>query len=155
MRVGDVVVRDRPFASFMRATPARAVLDGVATHSGQEIFPVLDDSGGLVGTIGTDIIRTLARDPELGTFTVADDLMTQPVAVGENDDLHSALEALLAHGTREVIVVDETGKIVGLLDETEITAVYSASAKASTGSSSSLYTPAPRPAPQLPVVTKH
>ncbi len=153
MRVGDVVVRDRPFASFLRATPSRTVLDTVATHGDQEIFPVLDENGGLVGTIGIDIIRTLARDPELGAFTVADDLMTQPVAVGENDDLHSALEALLAHGSREVIVVDDTGKIIGLLDETEITAVYSASAKAST-SSSSLYTPAPIPAPKLPIVIK-
>ena len=110
---------------------------------------MLDENGGLVGTIGVDIVRALARDPELGSFTVADDLMTQPVAVGENDDLHSALEALLAHGTREVIVVDAEGKIIGLLDETEITAVYSASAKSSTASSSSLYTPAPRPAPKL------
>ena len=72
-----MIVRGKPFASFVRATPAQEILDKVAAFGGQDVFPVLDN-GALVGSIGIEIVRTLAQDPDLRHFTLADDLMTQP-----------------------------------------------------------------------------
>ena len=50
--------------------------------------------------------------------------MAPPVSVTESDNLHVVLEILLASGMREVLVTSDAGVVVGVLDETEITAAY-------------------------------
>jgi CIC family chloride channel protein len=66
----------------------------------------------------------MAQEPDIGALAIAHDLMLPPIAVRESDDLHSALEAILKHGVRELVVLDDKGGIVGFLDEAEITRVY-------------------------------
>jgi CIC family chloride channel protein len=124
IRIGDVVVQDRPFITFRRGTPARQVIQQLAGTEWQDAFPVLGEDGKVVGVISSDILRTMAADPTIGEFTLADDMMTAPVSVNTDDDLHTALELLLHHGAREVLVTDQTGKIIGFLDEAEISQFY-------------------------------
>jgi CIC family chloride channel protein len=62
--------------------------------------------------------------PEFVDVSVADDLMGNPVSVSEGDDLHKALSLLLEGALREVPVVNPEGRIVGFLDEAEITKAY-------------------------------
>lgn len=126
MRVGDVVVRDRPYTSFTRGTPAGEVIAKVAESEWQDAFPVLAADGKLAGIISSDVLRTMATNPDLGMFALADDMMAAPVSVRENDDLHLALETMLKNGVRELLVVDEAARIVGFLDEAEITQTYHA-----------------------------
>jgi CIC family chloride channel protein len=47
-----------------------------------------------------------------------------PVSVNDTDSLQRALEVILEHGLREIVVVGPDGRIVGFLDEAEITRVY-------------------------------
>ena len=61
-----------------------------------------------------------------GALTIAHDMMTAPISVRDTDDLHTALEQILQHGVRELVVLDEEGRIAGFLDEAEITRVYHA-----------------------------
>jgi CIC family chloride channel protein len=124
VRVGDVVVRDRPYVSFTRRTPAPEVIAKVASSEWQDAFPVLAPDGKLEGLVSVDILRTMASNPDLGAFALADDMMVPPIALDEDEDLHAALETMLKAGVREVVVVDEGGHIVGFLDEAEITNVY-------------------------------
>ncbi len=124
IRIGDVVVKERPFITFQRGTPARQVIQQLAGTEWQDAFPVLGEDGKVVGVISSEILRTMAADPTIGEFTLADDMMTAPVSVNVYDDLHTALELLLHHSVREVLVTDETGKIVGFLDEAEISQFY-------------------------------
>ena len=71
------------------------------------------------------MLRTAAADPDaVGAIAVADDMMTEPLSVRASDDLHRALELLIANGMRELLVVDDAGTVVGVLDQTEITAAY-------------------------------
>ena len=126
VRVGDVIVRDRAFVFFERRTPASEVIQRVASSEWQDAFPVLTAEGKLEGIISADILRTMATDPDLGGFALADDMMGAPVSVRESDDLHVALETMLKNGTRELVVTDTDGHIVGILDEAEITQVYHA-----------------------------
>lgn len=138
VRVTDVVVRDRPYVTVSETTPARDVVQRVASNAWQDAFPVLSAEGKVVGVISSEILRTMAAEPEVGALTIAHDLMVAPVTVRDTDDLHTALEAILEHAVRELLVVDEAGRIVGFLDEAEITKVYhSATVKAGDG------TPAP------------
>jgi chloride channel protein, CIC family len=125
VRVGDVVVRGRPFVSFRPSTSAREVLAGVGgSGEWQDIFPVIDDSEKLVGVVSAEVLRALSSDPILLDITVAVDLMSAPVAVSEDEDTHTALECLMAHGSRELCVTSADGRIVGFLDESEIHAIY-------------------------------
>jgi CIC family chloride channel protein len=124
VRVADVVVRERPYATFTTRTPAREVIQKAATSAWQDVFPVLDESGKLVGMVLSDVLRTMAANPDIGEFAIAHDLMVPPVGVQDSDDLQRALEAILEHGLREIIVIGPHGRIIGFLDEAEITRVY-------------------------------
>jgi CIC family chloride channel protein len=124
MPVGDVLVRDRPFATFSTRSPAREVIQKAAATAWQDVFPVLDPDGKLVGIVLSDVLRTMAANPDLGEFAIAHDLMVPPVTVKDTDDLQRALQTILEHGLREILVVGPDGRIVGFLDEAEITRVY-------------------------------
>jgi len=124
VRVMDVVIRDRPYVTFTTRAHASEVTQQAATTAWQDVFPVLDDAGKLVGIILSDVLRTMAANPDIGEVAIAHDLMMPPVSVQETDDLQRALEAILDHGLREIVVVDANGRIVGFLDEAEINRVY-------------------------------
>jgi len=66
----------------------------------------------------------MLQEPELSRITIADDLMMTPIVVGEGDDVNVAVELLLLHAVREIVVVDDEGRVVGFLDEAEITQLY-------------------------------
>jgi CBS domain-containing protein len=82
------------------------------------------EDGRVLGVITLEIVRALAMNPAAVDVTVALDLMTPSVSIVETDDVHTALEKMLASGQRELIVLDEKGLIAGFLDEAEIQAAY-------------------------------
>jgi len=125
VRAGDIVVKGRPFTSFAPGTSAREVLAEVGRSADwQDVFPVIDGDGKLIGVISATALRALSSDPILLDITLAVDLMSGPVSVRADEDAHTALERLLAQGTRELCVTDASGRIVGLLDESEIQGFY-------------------------------
>ncbi len=124
IRVDEIIVKDRPFASFQRQTKATDIIHTVAAADWQDAFPVLAADGTLVGVINAEILRTMASDPDLGALTLADDLMAPPVSVRMSDDLHTALDVVLESGMREILVTNDEGRVVGILDQAEITAAY-------------------------------
>jgi CBS domain-containing protein len=50
--------------------------------------------------------------------------MRAPVFVRTDDNLGTALELMLHHGIREVPVVDETKRLISLLDEKSVARAY-------------------------------
>jgi len=128
IRVDEVLVKDRSVSTFRRSTPASEVIQIVAEADGQDAFPVIDDDGMLVGVITSEVLRTMTSDPDIGALTLAHDLMAPPASVSEKDDLHSALDVLLESGMRQILITDDAGQVIGLLDLTEITAAYLATA---------------------------
>jgi CIC family chloride channel protein len=124
VRVGTVVIGGRDIVSFRRQTPAAEVLRLVAAAEWQDAFPVLDTDDELVGVVTTDILRAAATEPDVTNLAVADDMMAPPIFVKDSDDLHTALESMLAAGMRELLVVDADKRVIGVVDEAEITAAY-------------------------------
>jgi CIC family chloride channel protein len=125
LRVKDVLQTDRALVTFRAATPARRIVEDVAQAAWQDVFPVLGEGDALVGVLSAEVVRTLAANPESIELSVAHDLMLPPASVRTTDTVRAALDVLFAQGTREVVVVDEGGKIVGVVDEMEIARVYS------------------------------
>ena len=132
VRVGDIVVKNRPYALFHENTPASEVIRRVADAEWQDAFPVVSPDGKVVGVVTPAILRTVAQEPSVASLTIAHDMMVPPAIVQDSADVSSALKLLLVHGAREVIVVDDRGEIVGFLDENEITRLYLASIHAPT-----------------------
>ena len=124
LRAGEVTVRDRPFVSFEMATPAHQVIHQIAESSWQDVFPVVGKDGKMAGIVDTELLRTFASQPDFESVTVAADLMQAPISVIVTDGLHAAIELMLLHRLRELPVVDESGKIVGFLDEADVTRAY-------------------------------
>ncbi|WP_231864429.1 MULTISPECIES: chloride channel protein [Sorangium] len=124
IRVADIVIRSRPFVSFEARTPASIVVERIAACEWQDTFPVLAEDGKVVGTIDAEILRATATSPELSGLAIAHDMMASPASVSEAEDLHHALQVLLELRVRELLVTDAEGKIVGILDESDVTRAY-------------------------------
>jgi CIC family chloride channel protein len=122
--VGSVVTKARPFITFERRTTAIEVARQIAKSEWQDAFPVLESDGKLVGIVNAEVLRALTADPDLSAFMIADDLMTPPISIAEHENLHDALERLLEFGSRELVVTDDAGHIVGFLDEADVTRAY-------------------------------
>ncbi len=124
IKVAEVMVAARPFVHFKLQTHVSEVLQSAAETSWQDVFPVVDDSGKMAGVITGDIVRLLATERELESLALAMDAMQPPVSVRPEDNLRTATEVLLSQNVREVPVVDESGAIVGFLDESEVSRAY-------------------------------
>lgn len=121
--VGDLA-EPRPVVSFQLATPTKTILEELAAHPRQTVFPVLRKDGGIAGTITSDLLRTYVSDREFEAVTVAADLMGPPVFVRRDEDINRAIAMMIHEQVRELPIVDQGNAIIGLLDETDITRAY-------------------------------
>jgi CIC family chloride channel protein len=124
IRVREVMTHDRPFARFTLRTPASEMLQRAAEVSWQDVFPVEDAAGKMVGMVTADSLRIMGADADLVSLTVAADAMQKPVSVGADDVLREAIGVMLANELREIPVTDASGQIVGFLDEAEVGRAY-------------------------------
>ena len=122
--VKDLMTSGRPFVTFVPQTTATEMLRHVGESTWQDVFPVVDLSGTMIGIVGVDAMRILSAERD-GTFlTLAADIMQPPVSVRVDDDLRKATQRLVAHGLRELPVVDAGNAVVGFLDEREVAKLY-------------------------------
>ena len=121
----DVPLDRRPFRSFSVSAGLTELLSAPSEGTRQEVFPVLDGSR-LVGIITLEDLIGLASQPHLAGVVNAADVMRPPIALQQHDDVRIAFEAMLAQGVRELPATDETGAIIGFVDETSIAHAYMA-----------------------------
>lgn len=124
IRVSDLMTHGRDFVRFDPQTPAREMLVRISESTWQDVFPVVDAEQRMNGLVTADGLRVLATEGTDLPWAIAADLMQPPVSVRPEDDLRLATERIVAHGLREIPVVDERGTIVGFLDESDVATVY-------------------------------
>jgi len=127
-RLEGVSVRQVPldrtsYRTFGRAAGIRDLLEALSGRTRQEVFPVLEGRR-LVGIITLQDLIGIAGQPQLEGLANASDVMRPPVAIGQDDGVRSAFEAMLSQGVRELPVTDADGAIVGFVDETSIAHAY-------------------------------
>jgi CIC family chloride channel protein len=127
-RVSALMVRREGYVHFVPETPLPALLDATSAEGWQDVFPVLDHSGQIVGLITLSGIHRLSVEREHLQWMVAADAMQSLVCVRPTDDLRRATELMIDSGLRELPVVDERGMVVGFLDEADIARSYIAAA---------------------------
>jgi CIC family chloride channel protein len=121
-RVIDVLAKGKTFVTFKPDTPARHVLAGIADNPDQEVFPVVDPGNALVGLISGDTLRYLASHRDIEAWALAADIMQPPLTLRGDTDLRTAILTMNERGVREVPVVDDEGRILGLVDEQDASA---------------------------------
>jgi chloride channel protein, CIC family len=121
IHLDEVLIHDAGLVSFTPAAPAREIL---RAPSAQEVYPVLDATGKMIGIVTTEEIEMLKEEPGLELLVNAADVMRPPVSVTPADDLHLALERMLANGIRRLPVIDGEGKVQGFVDEGAIARAY-------------------------------
>ncbi len=143
-RVKDLMTEGRPFVRFEPDTPAPEMARRAAEAAWQDVFPVQDDEGRIVGMVTADAMRILAAVPEEARGTSAKDVMQKAVVVSPDDDLRTAAERLVTNALRELLVVDGGGRIVGFLDEARLAEVQLKAAARGDEYRASTLPPAPR-----------
>ncbi len=124
VRVADLVPRAKAFVSFSLRTPTTEMLRELADGAGQEVFPVVDATGRMLGIVTSEALSVLATERDDAAWALAADVMLPPVSAGLDDDLRRASEVLVSNGLRALPILDAAGKVIGLLDEAEVAKVY-------------------------------
>ena len=78
----------------------------------------------MLAIITSESLRVIASERELEAMTVAADIAQPAVSIAPDDDLRTAVKSMQLNMLREVPVLDATGRIVGLLDEADISRAY-------------------------------
>jgi arabinose-5-phosphate isomerase len=119
-RVADIM---RAGEQFPTVSSAASVLDAVQAMNRARAGAcvVTDDEGGLAGifTHG-DFARGYTRDPLLGAKPVEELMTRRPITVQADSLAVEALKALGQHRIDDVVVVDASGKPVGLVDTQDL-----------------------------------
>jgi CIC family chloride channel protein len=123
-RVQDLMTKTVPFVTLRLQTPALQMLDHLRESTWQEIFPVVDDKGKLMGLVSSDALRVLAVEQQDTAWLVAADIMQPPVTLTPTSDVRAASELMIASGLRELPIVDQAQQVIGFLDEKEIAGAY-------------------------------
>jgi len=131
--VSELMVSGRPHISFQPGTRADEMLRRAAESTWQDVFPVTDDTGKMIGLVSSTVFPVLAMERDGAAWAVAADVMQPPVSVRATDGLRTATELLLTNSLREIPVVDEEGRVIGFLDEAEVARAYVRAASQSQG----------------------
>jgi CIC family chloride channel protein len=116
-----VLQRDAPLVLF---DPAMSAAELLKRRTAQEVYPVVDAKRRPVGLITNDELKLLDAGRSLHRLVIASDVMRGPAVARARDDLRTALETMLAHGIPRLPVVDDDGRIAGLVDEAMIARAY-------------------------------
>jgi CIC family chloride channel protein len=124
MRVSQLMQSGTSPVCFRKHTGAAEILAKVRDTADQEVFPVLDDAEHVVGLVTAATLRVMSLELEDTRWTLAVDLMQQVLSVRLDDDLRTATERMVSSALRELPVLDAEGRLLGLLDESEVAEVY-------------------------------
>lgn len=111
------------FAVVNPEQPLKSLIKTIATSS-RNLFPVIDDSGKLIGVVHLDNIRTVIFDPGSHDNVTVKDLMTKPAAIITPDEsLHRVLQKF--DDTRQWnLPVTDQGRYIGFLSKSSILSRY-------------------------------
>ena len=123
-KVWEVMHTD--FQSVPHNTPFYRLLQ-IFEQAGDDYFPVVDQSGELLGTISFQDLRSVITRTGLDTLVIAADIChTHPTRAYPNETLDDALKKIAARDLPVIPVVESEGgkKLVGLLKKGDIYSAY-------------------------------
>jgi chloride channel protein, CIC family len=124
LRVADVMAPPEGYLTFERRTTIAEMAGTVAKVPAQLTFPVLDASGRVVGAISGASVGALMSEAGMQLLAVAADIMQADAKVMPTDELGRVIDLTHSTGLRQLPVVDPDGRLVGFVDEADVTRAY-------------------------------
>jgi chloride channel protein, CIC family len=124
VKVRDVARAAPALVSFARLEPYAEMRGRAGAAREQEVFPVVDGDGVLVGVVTWHAIESLAAEHDQTRRAAAADVMQPPVSVALDDDLRTAAERIVANHLREIPIAGDDGRVIGLFDENDVAKAY-------------------------------
>jgi chloride channel protein, CIC family len=124
LRVREIMTAGAPAVTFAPGTSTPEMLRKTRETTTPDLVPVLGADGKLSGVVTAPALRVLSEERQDAGWAIASDVMQVAVTVKPDDDLRTAAERMVKSRLRALLVVDGEGRIVGLLDESEIAKVY-------------------------------
>ncbi len=108
---------------FQSSKADRVAIAITTGHFGS--MPVVDEERNLVGIVSEfDLLKALRAGKKLGEVTVKEVMTPQPVSVKEAVSAEELMKTLEERHFIRVPVVDEAGKVVGIVSRTDILKGY-------------------------------
>lgn len=104
-------------------TPFRKLMSVIVNSKYGDIV-VTDDAGRLAGFITLRDVRQALIDNDLVDLLIAQDLMSDVPAVGENDPLSVAIQKMDRDDIENIPVTDESGRFTGIITHNDIIHSY-------------------------------
>ncbi|NAZ34382.1 MAG: CBS domain-containing protein [Pyrobaculum sp.] len=102
----------------LTATQDATLLDVVkimATHN-IGLVALVDEAGRPLGVVSErDVIRALARGVQLSAKAIEVGTRGNLLTAKADEDIYSAIKKMRERGTRHILVVDDAGKLVGVV----------------------------------------
>ncbi len=124
LRVREIMTVGAPTITFAPGTSTPEMLRRTREVTAPDLVPVLGADGKLAGVVTAPALRVLSEERQDAGWAIASDVMQLAITVRPEDDLRTAAERMVKNRLRALLVVDGEGRIVGLLDESEIAKVY-------------------------------
>lgn len=127
---GELLTPGRPVATLGPGDDADTVLRVMADAEAQPVFPVVDAAGALLGLVTGAGAREIAAADDDARWAVAADLMVPPASVRETTPLGEVARVMVDRDLRAVPVVDAAGRLLGLVDEHDVSRAYAGALEA-------------------------
>jgi CIC family chloride channel protein len=124
LKLDQLVARTNAFAMLPPNARPSDMMREAGAHHDQKVFPIVDASQKLLGLVTSDEIALLEGEAHLEPLVTAVDVARPPICVRTTDDMRTAFELMRAEGLRELPVVDEDDRVLGLVDEGDIAQMY-------------------------------
>ena len=123
MNVSDIMTQ----ASITDA-PSDCLKDAASLMWSQQTGSLLVmDGDELVGIITErDVMKAIAREMDVKTTPVSEIMTRDVLTVGANTSLHEAARHMAARWIRHLPVVDDDGKVVGMVSQRDLVGVFAA-----------------------------
>jgi CBS domain-containing protein len=112
-KVGSIV--KRPPLTVTHEATLLDVVKLMATHN-VGLVVVVDETWRPLGVVSErDVIRALARGVQLSTKAIEVGTRGDLLTAKAEDDIYSTIKKMREKGTRHILVVDDAGKLVGVV----------------------------------------
>lgn len=120
-RVADVMRKGEQLALITPETPIRQALQAM-THARSGAAVVTNDDGSLAGVFTHgDFVRAFQKDHAIAEKPVSQFMTVRPVSIQANKLAAEVLATLQTNRVDDVVVIDETGRPVGMVDTQDLT----------------------------------
>lgn len=128
LTVREVLDPDQELVTVTPGTPFQRILE-IAAESEQHAFPVVDDSGLVVGLFSATDVRRMMASPDVWQLLVASDLSVAASSMAyleAGDDLHTAVRRFTAyrHENLPVLSGPPPSRAVGMLSYQRVLEAY-------------------------------